>query len=325
MKKNILIILLLIGQIVFSQKIYKKTHYNLMGSFFEFAVVASSEQEGAFFIAEALKEVMRIEDLLSSWRDYTQTSAVNKNAGIAPVKVDRELFDLIKRCNHISKMTDGAFDISFESIDKIWYFDKKMEKIPDSLTIRKSIEKINYKNIILDEGNRTVFLKEKGMKIGFGGIGQGYGAEKVKEKLIKMGVVSGLINASGDITTWGDHPENKTWKIAIKNPDHSKNDIAWFNIHNSSVSTSGNYENYIIINGVRHGHTIDPKTGWPSKGLQSVTVFCDNLELSDALDTAVFVMGVKKGLSFVNQLKGVECLLLDDNNELFYSNGLKNK
>jgi len=307
-----------------AQDVYKK-NVKLMAVDFQFAVVANSKKEGEHFLQIAIDEVKRVEALISSWDSSSQTSLINKNSGVKAIKIDSELFNLIKRSKHISKLTDGFFDISFASIDKIWYFHKPIVTIPDSISIKKSIGYINYKNIILDEKTQTVFLKNEGMKIGFGAIGKGYVAEKVKEKLNSIGVTAGLINASGDISCWGDHPITKTWKVAIINPDKTKNDLASFDLYNSSVVTSGNYENYITINNKRYSHIINPKTGWPSQGIKSVTVFSKNAELADALSTTVFVMGKDKGLNLINQLKNIECLIVDDNNNMHYSKSLKTK
>ena len=308
-----------IAQQVFSKKA------TLMGVDFEFAVVAVSKEKAAYYLDEAYNEVIRVENVISSWKSHTQTHTINSNAGLQAVKVDKELWSLIFRSKRISNLTDGYFDISFASIDKIWYFHKELTEIPDSLRIRKSVEKIDYKKIILDKESQSVFLKEKGMKIGFGAIGKGYVAEKVKQKLESLGVKAGLVNASGDIRCWGDHPVTKTWKIAITNPKKDASPLAWFELHNAAVVTSGNYEKFASINGKKYTHIINPKTGWPVKGLQSVTIFCNNAELADALATAVFVMGKEKGLGMINQLKGIECLLVDDNDAIFYSNTLKTK
>lgn len=316
--------IMMFSLIVNAQDIYKK-NAKLMGVDFQFAVVANSKKEGEYFLQVAIDEVKRVEALISSWNDNSQTSLINKNGGKKAVKVDIELFNLIKRSKHISKLTDGHFDISFASIDKIWYFHKPLVTVPDSITIKKSIQYINYKNIIIDDKTQTVFLKNEGMKIGFGAIGKGYVAEKVKEKLKSIGVTAGLINASGDISCWGDHPITKTWKVAITNPDKTKNDLASFDLYDSSVVTSGNYENYVTINNKHYSHIINPKTGWPCQGIKSVTVFSKNAELADALSTTVFVMGKDKGLNLINQLKNIECLIVDDNNNMHYSKSLKTK
>ncbi|WBX72543.1 FAD:protein FMN transferase [Tenacibaculum pacificus] len=294
-----------------------------MGVDFEFTVVTETKEKSTFFIQEAIKETVRIENLISSWKATSQTSKITRNAGVKPVKVSRELVDLIARSKRISELTNGCFDISFASLDKLWYFNKPMKKLPDSTLVLKSIKNINYKDIRIDKENNTVFLVKKGMKIGFGSIGKGYAAEKVKEKLKKLGVKAGLVNAGGDLTTWGNHPITEKWAIKIADPNKVLKSIASFNLYNNGVVTSGNYAKYIEFNGIKYSHIIHPKTGWPVKGLKSVTVFCENTELGDALATSVYVMGKEKGLALINQLKGVECLLVTNKNNIYTSTNLK--
>ncbi|WP_231372784.1 FAD:protein FMN transferase [Aureivirga sp. CE67] len=309
-------------QKIYSQNIYKRATTQ-MGVSFVFSVEAENEEQGEKYLDFAQEEVKRIEDVISSWRSDTETGKVNQMAGIKAVPVSKELFGLIKRSIRVSKLTNGYFDISFASLDKVWFFDRKMTEIPDSITVQKSVSKIDFHNIILDEEKQTVFLKEKGMKIGFGAIGKGYAAESVKRKLQKLGVKSGLINASGDLTCWGKHPVHKKWQIAIANPKDDENALGWFPLENSSVVTSGNYEKFIVLDGKKYSHIIDPKTGWPVESLQSVTIFCPNAELADALATSVFVMGKNKGIELINKLKGIECLILDNQGEIFTSKDLK--
>ena len=186
-----------------------------MGSRFEITVVANDSVEGSKAINLAIEEITRIEKLISSWDPNSQTSEINKNAGVQPVRVDSELFQLIERAIGISKITDGAFDISYASMDRIWKFDGSMKVMPSKKEIKASVAKVGFKNIILDKTNTTVFLKHEGMKIGFGAIGKGYAADKAKAMLISKGISAGIINASGDMNTWGKQPNGNTWKVAI--------------------------------------------------------------------------------------------------------------
>lgn len=184
---------------------------------------------------------------------------------------------------------------------------------------------INYKNVVLDKENRTVFLKEKGMRIGFGGIGKGYAAEMAKNVMRDKGVENGIVNASGDLTAWGAQPDGSPWSVGIVHPDHKGKIFSTFNISNRAVATSGNYEKFVMINGKKYSHTINPHTGLPVTGIKSVTVFSPNAEVSDALATPVTIMGIKPALNLVNQLKQVECLIIDDDNKLYTSNNIKFK
>lgn len=325
---NILLILLVFGGAVQAQKpnvsvlqVFQRT-LKLMGSRFDLTVVAENQEQGDVYMDMAIAEITRIEKMISSWDPDSQTSKINKNAGIAPVKVDPELFNLIERALKISRLTQGAFDISYASMDRIWKFDGSVTKMPSAETIKNSVAKVGYQNIILDPENHTVFLKLKGMKIGFGAIGKGYAADMAKALLQKNGVGAGIINASGDLDAWGTQPDGKDWMVAIVNPLNKNKVFSWLPVKNQAVVTSGNYEKYVVLDGQRYTHIIDPRTGYPSKGILSATIFTQNAELADALATSIFVMGVETGLDFVNQVKGVDCIIVDENNKIFTSNNI---
>ncbi|TQD36233.1 FAD:protein FMN transferase [Haloflavibacter putidus] len=319
-----LITLLLFFSIIdcIAQQPYKRT-LKLMGSRFDITVVANDSIQANQYIATAIAEITRVEKLISSWDDNSQTSEINRNAGIKPVKVDKELFDLIERAIGISKLTDGAFDISYASMDRIWKFDGSMTKMPSKEEITASVEKVGYQNIVLDKSKSTVFLKLKGMKIGFGAIGKGYAADKAKKLLISKGITSGIINASGDMNTWGKQPKGNEWKVAITNPMNKNKVFALLPITNGAVVTSGNYEKFVNFNGKRYTHIIDPRTGYPSSGIISVTVFAPKAELADALATSVFVMGKETGLDRINQLPKIECIIIDDNGKIMKSKNIE--
>lgn len=321
MKKNVLIGLLLITVNSFGQIAHKRK-LSMLGSPFEVTVVATDTVKANEYIDLAVAEVKRIENLISDWIPTTQISEVNRNAGIKPVKVDAEVFDLIGRSIKISEITSGAFDISYASMDKIWKFDGSMNAMPTEEAIKKSVAKIGYKNIILDKKEQTIFLKLEGMKLGLGGIGQGFIADKVKELLAAKGCTSGIINVSGDINAWGKQPDGKPWTVGIVNPLNKNKIFATFPLENSSVETSGNYEKFVVFNGIRYSHIIDTRTGYPATGVASVSVFAKQTEIADALATGIFVLGVEVGLDLVNQLKGIECIIVDDKGKIHSSKGI---
>ncbi|WP_425628793.1 FAD:protein FMN transferase [Cellulophaga lytica] len=294
----------------------------LMGNRFDFTIVAKETATANAYIDECIAEVKRIETIISSWNPNSQTTKINKNAGIVPVKVAPELFGLVERAIQISKVTDGAFDITYAALDNVWKFNINMEYLPTNAQVEKSIEKVGYRNIVLDKEKQTIFLAKKGMKIGFGAIGKGFAADKVKELMISKGVVGGIINASGDLTTWGTQVSGKKWLVGISNPLDADKIFSWLPIVDSSVATSGNYEKYIIFKGEKYSHIIDPRTGWPSKGVKSVSVFAKKAELCDALATSIFVMGVETGMSVIEQLNGVEVIIVDKNNQIHKSKGI---
>lgn len=319
--KKYLVIAFLATISSYSQTIYKRK-LAMLGSPFEISVVANDSIKANEYNNLAINEVKRIENLISDWIPTTQISEINKNAGIQPVKVDEEVFDLVERAIKISKLTNGAFDISYASMDKIWKFDGSMKEMPTPEAIKKSVEKIGYQNIILDKENKTIFLKYTGMKLGLGGIGQGYIADKVKELLQSKGCNSGLVNVSGDINTWGKQPNGELWTVGIVNPMNKNKVFATFPLDNSAVETSGSYEKFVTFNGIRYSHIIDPRTGYPATGIVSVSVFSKQTEIADALATGIFVLGVDVGLDLVNQLKGIQCIIVDDKGKIHASKGI---
>jgi thiamine biosynthesis lipoprotein len=303
-----------------------KRNCKLMGNRFELSVVADSERWANDRIDEGIAEISRIEKLLTTFADDSETNRVNQNAGIAPVPVSRETLELVKRSIMISKVTQGAFDISYGSIDKrLWNFDEQMTALPDAETARKMVRLINYRNIILDEEKCTVFLAEKGMRIGFGGIGKGYAAERAKLIMKQRGVINGVVNASGDLTAWGEQPDGKKWTIGIANPDASHQIFSYLNISGLAVATSGNYEKFVMIDGKKYAHTINPRTGLPVTGIKSVTIITTNAEIADAMATPVTIMGVHAGLDMINQMKDIEAIVIDDNDRLFTSKNINIK
>lgn len=295
----------------------------LMGSAFNFSAVHDDKQVAVEAVASAIIEVIRIEQKISSWDQESETTKINNQAGIKAVEVSDELFFLIKRSKKISKLSNGYFDVSFESIKKVWDFKQTKIEIPTDSVISKSVSLINYKNIILDENLKTVFLKHKGMKIGFGAIGKGYAANQAKKIMVSKGIKSGVVNAGGDLTAWGKSPNGTDWTVGVADPNNKRNVISWLTANDISIVTSGSYEKYMMIDGKRYCHIINPKTGWPVRGLKSVTVITKDAEIADGLSTTIFVLGATSGLALVNKLPGVECMIIKDDDTILFSDNAK--
>jgi thiamine biosynthesis lipoprotein len=321
-KLQLTTLLLFLGMLLQAQEPFKRT-LKLMGNRFDLTVVANDSTQANGYIDLAVDEISRIEKLISSWDPNSQTSEINRNAGIKAVKVDQELYNLIERALAISKVTDSAFDISYASMDRIWKFDGSMTEMPSEEDIKKSVAKVGYQNIELSQEDVSVFLKLPGMKIGFGAIGKGYAADMAKALLIKKGVTAGIINASGDMNTWGRQPNGKYWKVAITNPLDKSKAFGLLPIKDGAVVTSGNYEKFVTFNGQRYSHIIDPRTGYPTKGILSVTVFSSRAELADALATSIFVMGIETGIDRINQLAKTECIIIDDAGNIYKSENIE--
>lgn len=288
----------------------------LMGSQFQITIVASDSTWANKQIDLAIEEIERIENLISEWRPNTQVSEVNRNAGIKPVNVDKELFGLTKRALEYSKISHGAFDISTAALDRVWQFDGSMTAKPSEESIKKSIENVGYPYIILDSAQCTIFLAKKGMKIGFGSIGKGYAADKSRELLQSLGVQAGIVNASGDIATWGTQSNGKAWRIGINNPFKRHGIAKVLKLKESALATSGSYEKYAEIDGVRYAHIINPKTGYPSTGLTSVTIYGPSAEFANALSTSIMVLGEKEGKKLVRKYPKYKFLFITDKGKI---------
>lgn len=318
-----LLLLFVMSIQVQAQGTYKETLL-LMGSRFDITALAETDTLAWQAVQAGIQEISRIERLISSWDPASQTSAVNRNAGIAPVVVDKELYDLVFRARKVSQLTKGAFDISFASMDKIWRFDGSIKELPDPAEVETARQHIDWQKIILDPEKQTIFLQEQGMKIGFGAIGKGYAANRAKAVIAKMpGVNGGLVNAAGDLLAWGASPKSEGWTIKIADPKDKAQALGWLQIKDMAVVTSGDYERFLEFDGKRYAHIIDPRTGYPTTGIKSVTIVCPDAELADALATSVFVLGKTAGLQLINQLNGVTCLIVTDDDELLRSDDLQ--
>lgn len=313
---------LLLGLNTFAANPSGKAHkvIKLMGCRFEISAVAQNDTLAWEAVKAGIEEIDRIEKLISSWDTNSQTSAVNRQAGLHPVKVDKELFDLIYRAKKVSALTQGAFDITFASMDRIWRFDQQEQTLTDSFEVAQARAKIDFEKIILNSQDTTVFLLEKGMKIGFGALGKGYAANRARQLMGAMPkVVGGVVNASGDLLAWGQNSESEKWKIKIADPSHPDRPVGWLEVSDMAIVTSGDYEKYFTCQGKRYAHIINPKTGYPTTGITSVTIICPDAELADALATSLFVLGRKQGLALVNKIQGVEAVVITNNGSIHQS------
>lgn len=296
-----------------------------MTSYLDITIVDALHEEQK--VAQLMHEAYAIADywinIISAWQEGTDLYKVNQQAGIAAVPVHPALFELIRRSIKISEWTNGLFDVTFASIDKVWFFDKPMQYLPTAEAIARSVRNINYRHIQLNPDDQSIFIRNKGTKIELGAIGKGFIANQMKAYLIEKGVHSGIVNAGGDLCLWGKNEKNETWNIAIADPEKKENLIAWMPVERGAVATSGSYERYALIDGKKYAHIINPKTGYPVSGLKSVTILSPDVELCDAIATSVFLLGKEKGLEFVNRHQELKCFIVDDDGVFHYSDNLK--
>lgn len=317
----------LLSMIVTSLRAQVAVHrqMDLMGSRFDITVVAETTAEANEQIDQAVAEIRRIEELISEWMPASQVSEVNRNAGIRPVKVDRELYELTHRAVGFSGLTGGAFDISIAAMDRIWVFDGTMDQLPSAEAVRQSVDRVGYQFIELDSTACTIFLTKPGMKIGFGATGKGYAADKGRQLLLNNGVEAGIVNASGDMTCWGEQPNGKPWAIGVTHPNRKSKLATVLKLRNAAVVTSGNYEKYAEIDGRRYSHIINPVTGIPSTELISVTVLGTNAEIANAFSTSIMVLGKEHGLKLIAAYPDYACLIIENDGKIICSPNFKKK
>lgn len=328
MKIKILLFLLLILTAVTVScnkgrlSMYKKTK-PLMDTLVTITVVSGSGEEADKAIEQAFSIIERFGDKINFFSDSSELSEINRNAGIAPVKVSRETVGVIERAVYISQISGGAFDPTIGPEIKMWDFFKKVR--PTDAAIKEKLPLVNYRDIILDRNNSTVFLRRKGMSMDLGGIAKGYAADLALADLKQIGLRGGIVAAAGDIRAFGLKPDGSLWNVGIKNPrQQSEADelIAKATLTNKAISTSGDYERYFIEDGKRYHHILDPKTGLPAEQCRSVTVISDSGVYADGFSTAVFVSGPEKGMKLVREA-GVDAILIDKDGVVHTTPGIK--
>jgi thiamine biosynthesis lipoprotein len=286
----------------------------------EVAGTDAAELDRALEAAEA--ELRRLDDLLTDWRP-SELTRLNDEAGTGPRGVPPELARIVARSLDIGHLTEGAFDVTYAAVGKLWNFKQEPPRVPASAEIEAALAHVGYARVTVDLERSTIDVPS-GMRIGLGGIGQGYGADRAMQVLMDLGVESALINVSGDIKALGTK-DGKPWEIAIRHPRDRERVLAVLPVENTCVVTSGDYEKCFELEGRRYHHILDPRTGYPSEGCMSATVVAPDCAAADALATALCVLGPERGLELVERLERVEALLVDMRGEVHASSGLRDR
>jgi thiamine biosynthesis lipoprotein len=291
-----------------------------MGTFFKVQVFsddALGAEAAEAAIDAAFEEVARVEALLSEWRETSEISAVNREAGRRPVAVGSELYDVVGLSLELREQTAGAFDITFAGCGRLWSFD--LPRIPDAGEIESCLPRVG-REIVLDPGNATVFLPESEARIGIAAIGKGYGVDRAAEVLERHGVENYIVDGGGDIRLAGRKGE-RPWGVGIAHPRQPGRLYAALELDGGAVVTSGDYQKYFERDGVRYHHILDPRTGRPARRSAAVTVIAPDATRADALATGLFVMGPEAGLALVETLPDVEALFFGPDLEVHRSSG----
>jgi thiamine biosynthesis lipoprotein len=269
----------------------------------------------------ALAEIRRIEALMTTWREDSELSRVNAAAGKEPVAVGQETFDIVKEAVHTSEISEGTFDITFHSLHGLWKFDEDLDPHPPSdAQIKAKLPFVGYRHIHLDPAARTIFLDNPGTQISLGGIAKGYAVDRATKVLREAGLASFYVQAGGDLYAAGRKPDGSPWSAGIRDPRGPEGSyFALIALSDHAFSTAGDYERSYVIDGKRYHHIIDPRTGRPATASRSVTIYAPTALLADAIDDAVFILGVAKGMKLVESLDGVGAVIVDSHNGVHVS------
>jgi len=296
-----------------------------MGTYVEIKILVpdGEEEAAASAIEAAFTEIDRVESLMSEYRPESEVHAINASAGKAPVQVNHEILEVVQRALYVSSLTRGAFDITAASLSGLWNFNDVPVQLPSDEVIASTLPFVNYKLITVDRDERTIFLTKQGMRIGLGAIAKGYAVDRACEVLAGRGVTSAIVNAGGDLRALG-RKDGGAWIIGIQDVGDRDRLAAKIEVSDIAVVTSGDYEKYLMINGKRCSHLIDPRTGRPARsGCSSVTVVTSRADLADAIATGLFILGPAEGLALAEHLKNVEALFIDDQGRLLWTPGIE--
>jgi FAD:protein FMN transferase len=275
----------------------------------------------------AAAEIRRIEAVMTTWRPDSELSKINDAAGVAPVAVGKETFDVIATSVHTSEISEGTFDITFESLHGLWKFDQDLDPHPPTdAQIKAKLPLLSYHHIHLDEGKRTVFLDTKGVRISLGGIAKGYAVDQAAKVLEGVGLTAFFVQAGGDLYTRGKKPDGSDWQAGVRDPRGPEGSFfAMLGVSDHAFSTAGDYERSYFANGKRYHHIIDPRTGYPATASRSVTIWAKTALEADALDDAVFILGPEKGLALVESQEGVGAVIVDSHDKVWVSKRIEDK
>lgn len=271
------------------------------------------------------EEINILEKKLSLNISSSEINKINKNAGASPVEVSDSTFEIISKSIEISKISEGSFDVSIGSLVNLWGIGSDSAKLPSEEEIISCLNLINYKNIILDQSTKSVLLKKEGMILDLGAIAKGYIADIIKNILIDEGVTKAIIDLGGNIFVLGEKDKNSPWTIGIQNPFENRGTpLGTLKVSDKSIVTSGIYERFLEVDGIKYHHILNPKTGYPyNNDLASVTIISPKSIDGDALSTAAFSKGLNAGLSLINSLDNIEAIFINKNKEIYLTNGLK--
>ncbi|MDJ0794472.1 MAG: FAD:protein FMN transferase [Woeseiaceae bacterium] len=291
----------------------------LMGTEVSVYLWSDDPEAGRRALEEVFDEASRIDRLMSTYKDASEISKINREAANQATVASSEMFTLLGRALEISELTDGAFDITYDSVGQ--HYDFRERQRPDDDTVATEVVNIDYRLVHLDEETLTVGFGRPGVRINLGGIAKGYVVERGVEILRSRGIEHAAVTAGGDTRLLGDR-RGRPFMVGIRDPRKDGEVAIRVPLEDEAISTSGDYERFFDEDGVRYHHIISPATGEPAAGVHSATVFGPDAVITDALSTSVFVMGVERGLSLIGTLPDYESIVIDAAGKVYYSDGL---
>jgi thiamine biosynthesis lipoprotein len=292
----------------------------IMGTRIAVELWAEDRGTGDSHIDKVMAEMHRIDALMSTYKSTSQVSLVNASAARKPVQVDADLFELLQTALEYSRLTEGAFDITYASVGYLYDFKKHVK--PTEQQIKAALPAVNYRHVVLNTKGRTVKFTQPGVRIDLGGIAKGWAVDQGIAILQKAGVQHAMVTAGGDTRIIGDrfgHP----WVVGIRDPRDRDKVIVRMPLVDSALSTSGDYERYFEADGVRYHHIISPSTGHPASEVRSVTIIAPTATRTDGLSKTIFVLGIDKGMKILDKLVDVDAIAIDKNGQIYYSKGLE--
>lgn len=275
-------------------------------------------------ITEAIERLNNIDDKMSAFKEYSDISKINSKSGFALEAINKDTFFVVKKAVEYSKILEGAFDPTIRPLVKLWNIGTNEERIPEKGKIEDTLKLVNYNDVILDESNQTIMLKNKEQALDVGGIAKGFAADEVRDIFYKNNIKSALIDLGGNIFALGSKKDGTPWRIGIQNPFKPRGEfVGILSVKNKSVVTSGNYERYFMKDGQRFHHILDPKTGYPSKSkIISATIISDNSIDGDGLSTGVYILGVDKSLKIIESIGGIDAIFITEDKKIYTTSGI---
>lgn len=291
----------------------------------DFSLYGVGSEKGGQVADEVFAEMNRLENIFSRHEEGSDLNRINEAAGKDWVEVEPEVITVLDKALEIADLTDGAFDPTVGPLLNLWGFGRDELRLPEQEEIEEILSLVDHRKIEIDRENSRVFLSEPGMELDLGGIAKGYIVDQGQEVALEHDLIASFVNAGGDINIRGTKPSGEGWRIGIQDPDQAAELFAVVTMEKGSIATSGDYQRYFEEDGRRYHHLLDPSDGYPAEGLSSVTIIADSAMEADVLSTAIFILGAERGRELIEEMPGIEGVIIDEARKVYLSSGIEDK